>query len=127
MSGAPLVFKTYSTELALGEVDAFSIPGLKCYFGSNDHYPQHFEVLRRGKWLIRVFFLRCTKEKLAFDYKKSWGGAKVSAAEKQVILDMVRANRRRLLREWSEKVCCARDENDVNHDQEKKSRGGRHD
>jgi hypothetical protein len=107
----------------LGEVDAFSIPGLKCYFGSNDHYPQHFEVLKRGQWVIRVFFLRSTRKRgLSWDYKSRWKGAVVVVAEAQEILEMVLAHKRRLLSEWNKKVCAAREEKeDLKYEHKKKS------
>ncbi len=44
--------------MIMGEVDAFHVPGFKCYFPASDHYPQHFEVYRRGEYVVRIFFLR---------------------------------------------------------------------
>lgn len=91
--------------VTLGLVEAFSISGLKCYFGSNDHEPEHFEVLRPGAWVIRVFFLKSTRKRgLSWNYKHHWSGA-VRARDEQEILEMVLAHRRRLLREWGVKVC----------------------
>jgi hypothetical protein len=55
----------------MGEVDAFQVPGLKCYFPSGDHYPHHFEVLRRGEYIIRVYFPRTSRKRgLNWDYKR---------------------------------------------------------
>jgi len=109
----------------LGEVGAFSIAGLKCYFGSNDHYPQHFEVLKRGAWVIRVFILRSNRKRgLNWEYKNRWAGAVVSAAEEKEILEMVLSHKRRLLREWNEKVSVAREE-DKNHEHKQTSPGAR--
>jgi hypothetical protein len=94
----------------VGDVDAFAIPGLKCYFGSEDHYPQHFEVLRRGEWRIRVYFLRTSnKNGLVFDYKKAPRRAEVSPADRDVIFAMVMQHKRRLRREWNAKVRAARE------------------
>ena len=93
----------------MGDVDAFSIPGLKCYFSSNDHPPPHFEVLKRGHWVIRVYFLRSGKVRgLNWVYKNRWRG-NPTGAEEAAILEMVLAHRRGLLREWNEKVCYARE------------------
>lgn len=38
----------------MGRVQAFSIPGLDCWFPSLDHDPPHFHVRRPGEWEIRV-------------------------------------------------------------------------
>jgi hypothetical protein len=104
----------------LGEVDAFSIPGLKCYFGSNDHYPQHFHVLKRGHWIIRVFILRSTRTLgLNWNYKFRWKGATLSPEEEGQLLRAVLAHKRRLLREWNDKVCVARERKDSQNEDAK--------
>lgn len=93
----------------MGDVDAFDLPGLKCYFGSEDHYPQHFEALRRGQWRIRVFFLQTTRKRgLSFEYKKAPRQADVSAQDEADLLAAVLKHKRRLLREWNLKVRAAR-------------------
>ena len=58
----------------MGTVDAFSIPGLRLWFNSSDHLPQHLHVTKRGEWEIRVFFLECADGHLAHD--KKWGAKK---------------------------------------------------
>lgn len=94
----------------MGEVDAFTLPGLKCYFGSEDHYPQHFEVLRRGEWRIRVYFLRTSRKNgLVFDYKRAPRRSEVSAADRDALFAMVMRHKRRLRREWNTKVRAAID------------------
>lgn len=88
----------------MGEVDAFKIDGLKCYFPSNDHYPQHFEVLRRGGYVVRIFFLRTNRNRgLSWEYKLRLGG-EFSPADQDVLFRMVMQHKRRLLREWNQKV-----------------------
>lgn len=88
----------------MGEVDAFKIDGLKCYFPSNDHYPQHFEVLRRGGYVLRIFFLRTNKKRgLNWEYKLRLGG-ELSSMDEEVLFQMVMRHKRRLLREWNQKV-----------------------
>ena len=92
----------------VGDVEAFSIPGLKCYFGSNDHYPHHFEILKRGAWAARVFFLQTTRKRgLRWEYKSQWKG-RMTAAEESELLALVLKHKKRLLREWNEKVTEAR-------------------
>lgn len=98
----------------MGEVEAFSLPGLKCYFASADHYPAHFEVLRRGHWLIRVYFLRTSNTNgLVFAYKKAPRRSKVSRADEEALFAMVMKHKRRLRREWNAKVQCAVEHNEL--------------
>jgi hypothetical protein len=88
----------------MGEVDAFQVPGLKCYFPSGDHYPHHFEVLRRGEYVVRVYFLRTSKKRgLNWDYKRHMDGT-LRPEDAEVLYELVMKNKRRLLREWNEKV-----------------------
>jgi hypothetical protein len=95
--------------VCMGDIDAFGLPGLKCYFGSEDHYPQHFEVLRRGQWRIRVFFLQTTRKRgLSFDYKKAARQSDVSVGDEADLLAMVLKHKRHLLREWNLKVRASR-------------------
>lgn len=92
----------------MGEVDAFQVPGLKCYFPSGDHYPHYFEVLRRGEYIIRVYFLRTSRKRgLNRDYKRQLGG-ELCAEDADALFALVMKNKRRLLREWNEKVCTDR-------------------
>ncbi len=108
----------------MGEVDAFSISGLKCYFSSNDHYPQHFEVQKRGYWVIRVYIIPSTRKRgLIWKYKYHWRGD-VSAVEEKAILEMVCSHKRELLSEWNTKVCVAR-ERKRTHEQKRKPGGAR--
>jgi hypothetical protein len=59
----------------MGKVDAFKLDGLKCYFPSADHLPQHFEVYRPGAYVVRIYFLRTNKKRgLNWDYKRMMGG-----------------------------------------------------
>jgi hypothetical protein len=89
----------------MGEVDAFRIDGCKCYYPSSDHYPHHFEVLRRGAYVVRVFFLRTNRKRgLSWEYKFELGG-EFSRADQDVLFELVMRHKRRLLREWNEKVC----------------------
>src|SRR5437773_30378 len=108
-------------EPSVGDVVAFSIAGLKCYFGSNDHFPQHFEVLKRGNWVIRVFFLRSTRVRgLSWEYKKQWKGA-FGSREEAIVLRLVLANKRLLLQEWRKRVCQAQDSEVGDHERIRKS------
>jgi len=126
MSAQALDYGRWFPESRLGDVDAFSLAGLKCYFGSNDHYPQHFEVLKSGKWVIRVFILRSSKKRgLNWNYKTRWQGAALHATEEQEILEMVLAHKRHLLNEWNSKVCLAREKKGLNHGRKRRSPGAR--
>ncbi len=89
----------------MGEVDAFQIDGLKCYFPSADHLPQHFEVYRRGAYIVRIYFLRTNKKRgLNWDYKLQMAG-EFAPAEQEMLFELVMKHKRRLLSEWNRKVC----------------------
>jgi hypothetical protein len=88
----------------MGEVEAFAIDGLKCYFPSADHLPHHFEVYRRGAYVVRIYFLRTNKKRgLNWDYKRQMGG-EFGAAEQAELFGLVMKHKRRLLGEWRKKV-----------------------
>ena len=38
------------------KVACFEIPGLSCWFWSNDHNPPHFHMKRQGEWELIVNF-----------------------------------------------------------------------
>jgi hypothetical protein len=90
----------------MGDVDAFRVPGIKCYFPAADHYPQHFEVYRRGAYVVRVFILRTTRKRgLNWEYKLQMRGGEFGAGDREAVYELVIKNKRKLLREWNEKVC----------------------
>lgn len=39
----------------------FEIPGLSCWFWSNDHDPPHFHAKKEGEWEIRVKFTEASE------------------------------------------------------------------
>jgi hypothetical protein len=41
----------------MATVRAFSAPGLKLWFYSNDHEPPHFHAKHTGQWEVKVYFL----------------------------------------------------------------------
>lgn len=89
----------------MGEVEAFEIEGLRCYFASADHYPHHFEVVRRGAYVVRIYFLRTTRKRgLNWEYKMQLGGT-FSRADQEDVYAMVMRHKRRLLTEFNRKVC----------------------
>lgn len=89
----------------MGEVEAFAFEGLKCYFPSADHLPHHFEVYRRGAYVVRIYFLRTNRKRgLNWDYKRKMDGA-FEPAEQAQLFEAVMQHKRRLLGEWHRKVC----------------------
>lgn len=91
--------------LRVPPVDAFSITGLDLDFLSNDHWPPHFHVTRRGKWEIRVYILTTTKDKLDFDIK--WpknAGAGPRGRLQRTLRRHVVLHRAALLEEYRAKV-----------------------
>lgn len=89
----------------MGEVEAFEIEGLRCYFASADHYPHHFEVVRPGAYMVRIYFLRTTRKRgLIWEYKMQLGGT-FSRADQEHVYEIVMRHKRRLLAEFNRKVC----------------------
>jgi hypothetical protein len=86
----------------MGKVDAFEIAGLDVRFNSLDHLPRHFHVIKPGKWEIRVAFLECTQQNLAYVVK--WHVAIPSGRDLKRILAEVLEHRVQLDEEWSKKV-----------------------
>ena len=81
------------------KVACFQLPGLFCWFWSDDHNPPHFHVKREGEWEIKVKFTE-PDEKM---FESIWGdepGAKILRQLKK----MVREKREQLLAEWETKV-----------------------
>jgi hypothetical protein len=88
----------------LGRVQAFSIPGLDCWFPSLDHDPPHFHVRRPGEWEIRVRIMTTTRGNL--DWYPKWppGFGGPTRSLRKVLARLVVEHRVDLLQEWEEKV-----------------------
>ena len=80
------------------KVKCFEIPGLYCWFWSNDHDPPHFHIKRRGEWELTVKFLESAETMFAL----KWGDLPKSKVLKE-IAEKTMANREALLVEWEEK------------------------
>jgi hypothetical protein len=85
----------------MGKVEAFRLDGLELLFYSNDHYPPHIHVVKRGAWEIRVYLLATTQQYLSFALK--WGAEPSGRDQKRLCL-AVDAHRAALLAEWEVKV-----------------------
>ena len=81
------------------KVDCFTIPGLDCWFWSNDHDPPHFHVKQAGEWELKVNFL-AGKDDM---FELQWGYAPKGKVLRQ-ITRAVETNRAALLAEWEAKV-----------------------
>lgn len=81
----------------MAKVDCFDIPGLECWFWSNDHGPPHFHAKRAGEWEIRVNFLEDEM------FERVWGN-RPGRGTLQALKRLVIANRAALLVEWEAKV-----------------------
>lgn len=79
----------------MARVRCFEIPGLNCWFWSDDHEPPHFHVKRRGEWELRVKFL----EDAGAMFELKWGDPPKSKVLKRIAANAV-ANREALLLEW---------------------------
>ncbi|OWK39149.1 DUF4160 domain-containing protein [Fimbriiglobus ruber] len=81
------------------KVACFQIPGLTCWFWSNDHEPPHFHVKRDGEWELRVKFLESVDQM----FELVWG-AEPKAKLLRKITQAVAENRMNLLAEWEANV-----------------------
>ena len=83
----------------MAKVDCFDIPGLDCWFWSNDHDPPHFHVKRRGEWEIKVKFTEGMEEM----FEQEWG-VDPSARILRDLKKAVTRHRAALFAEWEAKV-----------------------
>ena len=83
----------------MAKVDCIEIPGLVCWFWSNDHNPPHFHVKRTGEWELKVTFQADVSEM----FELQWGD-QPSGKVLRKIAKAVESNRAALLAEWQEKV-----------------------
>ena len=81
------------------KVDCFEIPGLYCWFWSDDHAPPHFRVKRDGEWEIKVRFAEGEEEM----FEQKWGDAPSGKILRQLKKAVTR-HRAALLAEWEAKV-----------------------
>jgi hypothetical protein len=81
------------------KVACFEIPGLACWFWSNDHDPPHFHVKRAGEWELKVKFTE--GEAQMFDL--AWGTTPKAKVLREIAKN-VQAKRVELLAEWEAKV-----------------------
>ena len=80
-------------------VACFTIPGLFCWFWSNDHDPPHFQAKREGESELRALFLQ--DEPAMFELL--WGAAPRRKVLHQLVA-AVEAHRAELLAEWEANV-----------------------
>jgi hypothetical protein len=81
------------------KVACFAIPGLTCWFWSNDHEPPHFHVKRDGEWELKIKFA----EGEAQMFELRCGDAPKTRVLRE-IAEKVRENRMELLAEWEANV-----------------------
>jgi hypothetical protein len=79
------------------KVACFEIPGLSCWFWSNDHDPPHFHAKKVGEWEIRVKF---TEDQM---FESVWGD-EPSGKLLRELKKAVKENRKKLLAEWEANV-----------------------
>jgi hypothetical protein len=83
----------------MSKVECFQIPGLHCWFWSDDHDPPHFHVKRAGEWEIKVNFAEGEAEM----FEQEWG--KVPSGKiRRRLKEAVTRHRAALLAEWEAKV-----------------------
>ena len=84
----------------MARVTAFELPGIDCWFHSQDHGPPHFHAKKAGVWEVRVFFLKRVESMIEVKWKRGFLGGR----ETKPLCAMAEACRAELLREWEEKV-----------------------
>lgn len=91
------------------KVESFQVDGLILKFNSLDHLREHFHVSPSDRsWEVRVYFLECTEEFLAFDFKRPKDPASdfqtFTRNQKRRLLTLILEHRVSLLIEWESKV-----------------------
>jgi hypothetical protein len=82
----------------MATVRAFSIPGLKLWFYSNDHEPPHFHAKRAGEWEARVWFLLEQAEMIDM----VWEEKRPANRTLKLLTQLAEEHRLELLEEWEE-------------------------
>ncbi len=85
----------------MGKVTSFNTEGIYCWFNSQDHRPPHFHAKRRGKWHLRVWFIK--PEGAMLERAKELEG-RISAKDRRLLQNMAALHRAELLQEWEQKV-----------------------
>ncbi len=83
----------------------YQIDGLEIKFYPNDHDPEHFHVLKKGEWEIKVFFRLCDEINLVYELKWKLKSLGPSSNDKKRICNYVEKCKDHLEREWKTKVC----------------------
>lgn len=79
----------------MGRLEAFGVPGCRCWFYSGDHSPPHFHAAAPGEWEVRVFFLL---EPVVYDVK--YEVRRIPRVVLRALLEGAREHRAELFREW---------------------------
>lgn len=79
-------------------VQAFSIPGVRCWFYSNDHEPPHFHAKKDGEWEIRVRFMEDAESMI----EPVWVEAAVAKKVRRRLIALATEHRKALLQEWEQ-------------------------
>ena len=82
------------------KVKCFQIPGIECWFWSNDHDPPHFHAKKTDEWEYRVNFTAAPGE--MFD--PVWVNRKPSGKLTRALRNLVARHTVELLQEWEENV-----------------------
>lgn len=82
----------------MATVRAFSIPGWKLWFFSNDHEPPHFHAKRAGEWEARVWFLLEQAEMIEVVWEEKRPGTRTL----KLLIQLAEEHRLELLEEWEE-------------------------
>ena len=85
----------WRSEESLGRLEAFGLPGCRCWFYSGDHGPPHFHAGVRDSWEIRVFFFQDPPH-----HEVKYLIKRIPRGVLRTILDLAAENRTALFAEW---------------------------
>jgi len=79
----------------VGRLEAFRIPGCRCWFYAGDHGPPHFHASAPDEWEIRIFFLQDP-----VDYEVKYAVRRIPGGVLSTLLRRAADKRAVLFREW---------------------------
>ena len=83
----------------MGRLEAFQVPGCRCWFFTGDHDAPHFHAGAPDEWEIKVFFLQ---EPVV--YEELWAAKRIPGGVLKRLLKLTAANRDQLLEQWERSV-----------------------
>jgi hypothetical protein len=83
----------------MGQVEAFDLPGCRCWMWTGDHDAPHFHAGSPDDWEIRIFFL---EEPVTYEVKYQFRHLPSQTVRR--LLRLAAENRAALLDQWNRSV-----------------------